>query len=72
VSQAVKKWCDRDLADEQESAGEVDWQSFVNRKACLKLEPGAVKNGKQFENIAEILEVCEDEEVTICEPQENS
>jgi hypothetical protein len=70
VSQAVKSWCDRDLAAEEEDQGKVNWQSFVNKRACLKLEPGAVKNGQRFENITEILG-SEDEANSIGEPKEN-
>ena len=55
VSLAVKQWCGRNLADEVEYLGGVDWQSFVGERARIKLEPGAVKGDKCYENIVEIL-----------------
>lgn len=70
VSIAAKSWCDRDLAAEEEDQGKVNWQSFVGRRACLKLEFGAVKDGKRYENITEILEVRERVNGN-CEPKES-
>jgi len=78
-SMAVKSWLDRCLADEEENMGAVDLQSFVGESACLKLEPGAMYNGKRFDNIAEILGRDDDEGVVketddgqgeICAPEE--
>ena len=70
VSQAARTWLDRDLAEEQESQGEVNWQSFVGMPARLKLEPRLGENGNCYENITEILGVSEDEVSGACEPRE--
>src|ERR1019366_2027999 len=55
ISIAAKAWCGRDLAAEEADDGRVNWQSFVGLAARLKLEPGAVKDGKCYEKIVEIL-----------------
>jgi hypothetical protein len=55
LSTTAKRWCNRDLAAEQENIGEVDLQSFVDSAAQVRLEPGIVKDGKCFERIAAIL-----------------
>jgi hypothetical protein len=55
VSQAARTWLDRDLAEEEEDQGKVNWQSFAGKPACLKLEPSLGKNGTCYENITEIL-----------------
>jgi len=68
VSQAAKSWCDRDLAAEEENQGKVNWQSFVGKRACLKLEPSLGKNGNSYENITQIRRVDE----TTCEPKEKN
>jgi hypothetical protein len=76
---AAKSWLDRDLAAEEENLGEVDLTSFVDEPACLKIEPGAVYDGKRYENIAEILgrdddeggvEEIDDGQGVICAPEE--
>lgn len=78
-SMAAKSWLDRDLAAEEENLGEVDLKSFVDEPACLKIEPGAMYDGKRYENITEILGRDDDEDVVeeiddgqgvICEPEE--
>ena len=72
VSLAAKSWCERDLAAEEENIGEVDWQSFVDSPACIKIEPGAVKDGKRFDNIVEILALPDEEVEATCEPKETN
>lgn len=69
LSVAAKSWCDRDLAEEEENTGDVDWQSFVDLSACLKIEPGLVKEGKRYINIVEILAGQEDDPKTADEPE---
>lgn len=71
VSVAVKSWCGRDLAGEETNLGEVDWSSFVDSSARLRIEPGAVKDGRQYENIVEIMPPADDAAEAACEPQEN-
>jgi len=70
LSTAVKSWCDRDLAAEEECQGRVNWQSFVGTGASLKLVPGAVKDGRCFDNITEILPLRDEGAELDCEPQE--
>jgi hypothetical protein len=72
ISQTVKTWCDRCLANEKEYLGAIDWESFVDKPACIKIEPGSVKNGEHYDNIAEILALNDDEvEKTACEPKKD-
>lgn len=61
---AAKSWLDRDLAAEEENSGAVNLKSFVDEPACLKIEPGAVYNGKRYDNITEILAADDDYDVT--------
>lgn len=70
LSLAVKMWRDRNLAAEEENLGEVDWQSFVDTPACLKLEPGIIKDGRRFEHIVEILALNDCELEATSEPEE--
>ena len=71
LSAVAKSWCDRDLAAEEESAGEVDLESFVDVPACIKIEPGNVKDGVRYENIVEVLALNDDEVKSTCEPEDN-
>jgi len=65
LSVTAKSWCERNLAEEEENGG-VDLQTFIDMPACIKLEPGSLKDGKRYDNIVEIMpplaevgEVCE-------------
>jgi hypothetical protein len=70
LSVAVKAWCARDLAAEDEN-GEVDLETFVDVSANIKIEPGAEKAGRRYDNIVEILPLNDDEMEPACEPKEN-
>ena len=70
VSVAVKSWCGRDLAAEEDNVGEVDWQQFVGLPARLKIEPGKMKDGRRYENIVAILPPADDAPEAVCEPKE--
>ena len=61
VSEAVKTWCGRDLAAEENYLGGVDWSAFVDSEARLRTAPGNVKDGRHFENIVEILPPADDD-----------
>ena len=69
VSAAVKKWCDRDLQDEEENGG-TDWQSFVNQPACIRIEPGNIVGNRHYENITDIVPL-NDGEIGNNETKEN-
>ena len=71
LSVAVKAWCERDLAAEEENIGEVDLQSFVDAAACIKIEPGEEKGGRHYDNIVEILPLNCDESEPACEPKDS-
>lgn len=71
LSLAAKSWCKRDLAGEDENTGEVDLQTFVDMPACIKLEPGSVKDGRRYDNIVEILPLNDEGVEATCEPKEN-
>jgi hypothetical protein len=70
LSVAAKSWCERVLAVEEESGG-VDLQAFVDSSACIKIEPGAEKGGRHYDNIVEILPLKDEEIETTCEPKDN-
>ena len=70
LSTAARKWADRDLAAEDENIGEVDLESFIDMPACIKIEPGAEKGGRRYDNITEILPLNDDEIETIGEPKD--
>ena len=69
LSVMAKTWCERDLAAEEEAGG-VDLQTFVDSPACIKIEPGAEKGGRHYDNIVEILPL-KDEIEPACEPKDN-
>ncbi len=69
LSVAARAWCERDLAAEDEDGG-VDLQIFVDMLGLLKIEPGAMKDGRRYDNIVEILPLNDDEIETNCEPEE--
>lgn len=70
LSVTAKAWCERDLAAE-EGVGDVDLQSFVDSTANLKIEPGAEKEGRHYDNIVEILPLNAAEIETDRELQDN-
>jgi hypothetical protein len=71
LSTAARSWCQRDLEAEEENIGEVDLQTFIDMPATIRLEPGAMKDGKRYDNIAEILPLEKEEVKETCEPKEN-
>jgi len=54
LSIAVKSWCGRNLAEEEE-AGVFDLKILIGQQARLKLEPTLAQNGNSFDKVAEIL-----------------
>jgi len=70
LSTAAKAWCNRDLAAEDECIG-VDFQTFVGSPALIKIEPGAEKGGRHYDNIVEILPINGEEVEMACEPKDN-
>lgn len=70
LSVAAKAWSERDLAAEDEN-GEVDLQTFVESPACIKIEPGAEKGGRHYDNIVEILPLNGEKIETASEPKNN-
>ena len=70
LSVAVKAWCARDLAAEDECGG-VDLETFVDTTAFIKIEPGSVKDGRRYDNIVEILPLNDGKTKPTCEPKDN-
>jgi len=70
LSVAVKAWCARDLAAEDEN-GEADLETLVDSPANIRIEPGAEKAGRRYDNIVEILPLHTGESEPACEPKEN-